>query len=700
MSSLVALDCLCPRYRPVGALQRYRDVFEPDDQVVVYAVFDEPAQGRGFLGLVDVREAALFPVRVFADLLVRRQPEPLEPSTPVEEIWKRFERLNGDFLPILSAAGEFCGIVSRLSLVGALMEHERALNAERERLIQSLHCELENRRIAAAVFDATAEGIMVTDVHGKILLVNPAFCRTTGYSEKEAIGQTPVLLKSGHHDKAFYQAMWRQIDETGSWEGEIWNRRKSGEVYPEWLHIDVVRDETGVIRYYVGVFADIGTHKELRAQLMHLAYHDSLTGLPNRRLLHDRLGHAIARAQRNASKVGTLFIDLDRFKDINDTHGHDIGDRILIDAARRLVGVMRANDTVARLGGDEFAVIVEDLEEETDLADIAGKLMAAFAEPFVCEQREFYLAASIGIARYPEDGETVESLLMNADTAMYSAKQQGRGRFQFFSSEMHQRLSRRIVAVDFLRHAIGAGKLTLAWQPQVSLADGAIVGAEVLLRTALPNEELRFSPAELVTVAEEAGLIVTLGQWVLHEACTQGKRLDGHLHRLRIAVNFSPLQFDPHCAKHVLDLVREQALPPESLEIEITESALASENADLLRALESFAAAGISIAVDDFGTGYSNLGNLMRLHVDKLKIDQAFIGGLEHDEKSRRIVQTVIQMGHGLGMTVVAEGVETQTQAEILRDYGCDLAQGYLFAKPSPFEDFAQLLSTESIIWH
>lgn len=700
MSSLVALDCLCPRYRSVGALQRYRDVFEPGDQVVVYAVFDEPAQGRGFLGLVDVREAALFPVRVFADLLVRRQPEPVEPTTPIEEIWKRFERLNGDFLPILSVAGEFCGVVSRLSLVGALMEHERALNAERERLIQSLHCELENRRIAAAVFDATAEGIMVTDVHGKILLVNPAFCRTTGYSEKEAIGQTPALLKSGRHDKAFYEEMWRQIDQTGSWEGEIWNRRKSGEVYPEWLHIDVVRDEHDAVRYYVGVFADIGTHKELRAQLMHLAYHDALTELPNRRLLLDRLGQAIARAQRNATKAGVLFIDLDHFKDINDSHGHGIGDRILIDTARRLTRLMRANDTVARLGGDEFAVIVEDLEEENDLVDIAEKLLSAFAEPFICEQREFYLAASIGIARYPDDGETVESLLMNADTAMFSAKQQGRGRYHFFSSEMHQRLSRRIATTNFLRHAIGAGKLTLAWQPQVSLADGTILGAEILLRAIQSNEEPNISPAELVAVAEESGLITTLGHWVLRQTCALGKRLDGQLTRLRLAVNFSPLQFDPRCAEQVLELLAEHALPAESFEIEITESALASENEYLLRALETFAIAGISIAVDDFGTGYSNLGNLMRLHIDKLKIDQTFVGGLEHDEKSRKIVQTVIQMGHGLGMTVVAEGVETPIQAKILRDCGCDLAQGYLFAKPLPFEDFTRLLSAGAVIGH
>jgi diguanylate cyclase (GGDEF)-like protein/PAS domain S-box-containing protein len=311
---------------------------------------------------------------------------------------------------------------------------------------------------------------MVTDVQGKILLVNPAFWRTTGYSESEAIGQTPALLKSGRHGAAFYDAMWRQIDETGSWEGEIWNRRKSGEVYPEWLHIDAVRDESGAIRYYVGVFSDIGIHKELRAQLMHHAYHDALTGLLNRRLLMDRLGQAIAWAQRNETEVGVLFIDLDCFKDINDAHGHGIGDGILVDTARRLTGLMRANDTVARLDGDEFAVIVVDIEDASSLAEVTEMLLSAFAEPFVCDGREFFLAASFGIARYHGDGATIDELLMNADTAMYNAKQKWRGRYYFFSSEMHQRLARRIAATDHLRKALATGVLTLAWQPHRSIS--------------------------------------------------------------------------------------------------------------------------------------------------------------------------------------------------------------------------------------
>ncbi|WP_131112299.1 putative bifunctional diguanylate cyclase/phosphodiesterase [Sulfuricystis thermophila] len=698
---LTARDCLCPRHRVVGAMQRYRDVAAKNgNEVLVYAVFEEDGDGNRFLGLVEVREAALFPARVFADLLVRRQPPVLAPDTPVDEVWARLEQERCDYLPIVEADGAFRGVVSRLSLVAALMEQERALNEERERLIGNLRCELENRKIAAAVFDATAEGIMVTDAQGRILLVNAAFCRTTGYAEEEAIGQTPALLKSGRHDAAFYAAMWREIDESGSWEGEIWNRRKSGEIYPEWLHIDVVRDEQGAPRYYVGVFADIGTHKELRAQLMHLAYHDALTGLPNRRLLLDRLGQAIARAQRNDTEVGVLFLDLDRFKDINDTHGHGIGDRILVEAARRLTGLVRANDTVARLGGDEFAVIVEDIEDEASLVDIAEKLLSAFTEPFTVDAREFFLAASVGIARYPGDGDTVETLLMNADTAMYGAKQQGRSCYKFFASDMHLRLARRIEAADVLRKALGSSGLTLAWQPQVRLADGAIAGVEVLLRLARHEGISLPSPAELVAAAEESGLIKLLGQWVLREACELGTRLNGGMRDFGIAVNFSPLQFDHGCAPQVLELIEASGLPPQRLEVEITESALASENEQLIRSLETFASAGIAIAVDDFGTGYSNLGNLLRLHVDKLKIDQAFVGGLEHDEKSRKIVQTIIQMGRSLGMTVVAEGVETETQAQILRDFGCDLAQGYLFARPLAFEDFARLLSGGELTTH
>jgi len=690
---LTAIDCLCPRWRSVDGLLRYRDVAVPgEDGAVVYAVFDGDSDSGRFLGLVDVREAALFPARVFADLIVRRQPAPLTPDTPIETLWRRFDEAHGDYLPIIDAEGSFGGVVSRLSLVGALMEREHDLNAERERLIGNLQCELENRQIAAAVFDATAEGIMVTDANGHILLVNAAFGRTTGYGE-EVVGQTPRVLHSGHHDAAFYSAMWSALDETGAWEGEIWNRRKSGEVYPEWLHIDVVRSEDGSPRYYVGVFADISARNDLRAQLMHLAYHDALTGLPNRRLLHDRLSQTIARAQRNASGLGVLFVDLDRFKDVNDSHGHSVGDRILCEAARRLTDTVRANDTVARLGGDEFAIVIEDLRDPADAADVADKLLTALARPFACEEREFFLPASIGIARYPEDGESAETLLMSADTAMYAAKQQGRGRFRFFASDMHAHLAHRIEVTDVLRKALSSTGLTLAWQPQVRLSDGAVVGVEVLLRLADPTRLPAATPAELVAVAEETGLITALGHWVLRTACAMGARLNGMAHDLRIAVNFSPLQFDVRCAQHVLDILAECGIAAKRLEIEITESVLTDGNEHLVQALEVFAKAGIEIAVDDFGTGYSNLGNLMRLHVDKLKIDRAFVSSIEHDEKSRKIVFAIVQMARGLGMTVVAEGVETMAQADILRACGCDLAQGYLFARPLPFEDFAKLLA-------
>lgn len=695
---LAAIDCLCPRWRSVAALQRHRDVATPgENDAAVYAVFDGDEGAGRFLGLVDVREAALFPARVFADLIVRRQPVPLAPDTPVEMLWQRFGEARGDYLPVVAADGAFGGVVSRLSLFGALMERERELNVERERLIGNLRCELENRKIAASVFQATGEGIMVTDASGRILLVNAAFCRTTGYGEEEVVGRTPGILRSGRHDAAFYAALWQALDATGSWEGEIWNRRKSGEVYPEWLHIDAVRDEDGSARYYVGVFADISTHKELSAQLVHLAYHDALTELPNRRLLHDRLGQAVVRAQRNATGIGVLFVDLDRFKDVNDCHGHAVGDRLLCEAARRLTGAVRANDTVARLGGDEFAIVVEDVRDAADVADVAEKLLTALAQPFGCGEREFYLPASIGIARYPEDGDSVESLLMSADTAMYDAKQQGRGCFRFFASEMHARLARRNEVTDVLRKALSAAGLALAWQPQVRLSDGAVVGVEVLLRLAAPAQPAAPAPTELVAAAEESGLVAALGQWVLRTACTMGARLDGTAQGLRIAVNFSPLQFDAGCAQRALDILAACGLAAERLEIEITESVLAGDNEHLVQALKTFATAGIEIAVDDFGTGYSNLANLMRLHVDKLKIDRAFVSGIEHDEKSRKIVFAIVQMAHSLDMAVVAEGVETTAQADILRACGCDIGQGYLFARPQPFEDFARLLTNRTV---
>jgi PAS domain S-box-containing protein/diguanylate cyclase (GGDEF)-like protein len=390
---LTARDCLCPRYRSVGALERYRDVAERNgNEVLVYAVFDEDGARGRFLGLVEVREAALFPARVFADLLVRRQPPVLAPDTPVDEVWARLEQERCDYLPIVEDDGALRGVVSRLSLVAALMQHEHELNEERERLIGNLRCELENRKIAAAVFDATAEGIMVTDAQGRILLVNAAFSRTTGYADEEAIGQTPALLKSGRHDAAFYAAMWHEIDETGSWEGEIWNRRKSGEIYPEWLHIDLVRDEQGAPRYYVGVFADIGTHKELRAQLMHLAYHDALTGLPNRRLLLDRLGQAIARAQRNDTEVGVLFLDLDRFEDINESLGPGIGEALVVVAENQFslaIGKQGLNVRLAnRMVDWNIDVKTQKQFEEMDIKKDTKKAVEAMFDNFAEAENE------------------------------------------------------------------------------------------------------------------------------------------------------------------------------------------------------------------------------------------------------------------------------------------------------------------------
>jgi len=690
ISELKAGDCLCARWTRVDAFQRYRDIIgEGIEPAKVFGVFSEDDV---FMGLVEERQAALFPGRIFADLLVRRQPASLRPDAGMETILQRLGEERVDYLPVVGTDGQFIGVVSMLSVFSTLSMREQDLREDREQLITQLQCELENREVAASVFDATSEGIMVTDANNHILLVNRAFTQTTGFSEEEAIGKTPELLKSGRHDREFYQLMWRSLRETGAWEGEIWNRRKSGDVYPEWLHINRVLDETGKVRYYAGVFSDITQHQELRAKLLRLAYYDVLTDLPNRQLFMDRLEQSIAHSRRTENGFSLLFIDLDRFKDINDTLGHRFGDQLLITVAERLQSAVRKSDTVSRHGGDEFTVLLPDTSQPEDIAETAEKILAALSAPLVLEGKNLFIAASIGVSRYPDDGGNGETLLMNADAAMYRAKESGRGIFRFYSAAMNSLLSKRLEISNALRQALAAGDLWLAWQPQVSLSDGRIIGAEVLARWE-DSSGVPVPPSVFIPIAEETGLIGAIGEWAIRTLCGQGMELTCHAcSNFRLAVNFSPLQLKPRTHQVILDILAASGFDPRRLEIELTETALSAQRDGMLKFLGALGEAGVEVSVDDFGTGCSNLANLKLLPVHKLKIDRSFVCDLATDPNDRQIAAAIISMAHALGLKVVAEGVETAEQAAILTELDCDMAQGYYFSRPVPFDTMKQLL--------
>lgn len=692
--SLKAGDCLCQEWAQVDAYQRYRDIIQSSNEPNLAKVFAVFSEEKKFLGLVEDRQAALFPGRIFADLLIRRQPSVLSPDTDLATVLQRLGEERCDYLPIAKPDGNIYGVISQVSIFSILTQRERALNADRDRLIGELQSELENRKIAASVFDATSEGIMVTDAHLCIIMINQSFARTTGYPEDEVIGQSPQLLKSGRHDSGFYQEMWRALSEQGSWEGEIWNRRKNGEIYPEWLHINAIRDDKGTVRYYAGVFSDITQHQDLRAKLLHLAYYDVLTNLPNRQLFLDRLNHTVTQSNRTGDRFSILFIDLDRFKDINDTLGHSFGDKFLTAVGNRLRNAMRESDTVARIGGDEFTVILQNTYELADISAAAEKLLAALvSSPLNIDGRELFIAASIGVSRYPDDGDDAEALLINADAAMFRAKEQGKGRVRFFSPEMHSRFAERLEIGNALRQALAVDALWLAWQAQVSLPDGHIVGAEVLARWD-GVDGLAIAPSVFIPIAEEIGLISVIGDWALRSMCSLGSELS-HKDKanFRIAVNFSPLQLKSGGHQSIMETLTAAGFDPCSLEIEITESALSPKYENMPEFLKTLGENGIEVAIDDFGTGYSNLANLKNLQIQKLKIDRSFVSNLSASTNDQQIVSAIISMAHTLGLKVLAEGVETLEQAKILSELGCDMAQGFYFSRPITFDAFKQLIS-------
>ncbi|MDO9049619.1 MAG: bacteriohemerythrin [Methylobacter sp.] len=554
-------------------------------------------------------------------------------------------------------------------------------------------------RIAATAFELQ-DAMLVTDANNVILKVNQAFTRITGYSAEEVIGKNPNLLSSGQHDQAFYTLMWESINRTDAWQGEIWNRRKNGEMFPEWLIITAVKEhdeKSEQVNNYVASFSDITSRKAAEEEIKQLAFYDPLTQLPNRRLLQERLKHSIDVERRDGKRLALLMLDLDRFKAVNDSLGHLAGDELLQQVAVRISTRLRDADMVARLGGDEFVVLLEDIAHAEDAARVAAKIIFVLSKPFqLTQSNDVQIGASIGISLYPEHGASYEMLMDHADAALYQAKDQGRGCYAYFSEDQTLAARERIALETRLRRAIEQGELRVFYQPQVDIASGRIVGAEALVRWLDPIEGL-IPPLRFIPIAEETGLILEIGAWVLRETCRQGRLwLDAGLPPLTLAVNVSPQQFRRgDISALVATALNETGFPAAYLELEMTESGLLENQDNVMALLNKLRAQGIRLAIDDFGTGFSSLAYLKHFPLDVLKIDKSFIDDIPHLQDDMEIAATIIAMGHILGFKVLAEGVETPEQLAFLREKNCDLYQGYIKSPPVPAEAFALLLQDQ-----
>lgn len=551
----------------------------------------------------------------------------------------------------------------------------------------------EKLRQAATVYASTREGVVITDRDRKIIAANPAFTTITGYREDEVLGQEPNMLKSGMHDRDWYRDMWRSIQDAGYWQGEIWNRRKNGDIYPEWLTISAVRNAEGETVNYVGVFTDITRIKHSEAQLDHLAHSDALTGLANRLLLTSRLEHAIDRASRSGTRIAALCINLDHFKQVNDSEGFETGDDVLRAAAARINATKAAGDTLARLGADEFILVREDLTSVEPAATLARDLVDAFASPLpLSTGRTVHVSASIGISLYPDDGASPNALIQHAGAAVTHAKAAGRRTFMFHLPAMAEAARARFTLEAELRQAIDRREFALCYQPRVRLADGRIDGVEALIRWPRPGGTVR-QPDDFLWVAETAGLISALGDWALAESSGQLRRwVDAGHRRIVMAVNVSPQQLaDPEFASRALDVLSSTGVDPAWIEFEITESAaLAGGNheAQIRRLVDR----GARIAIDDFGTGHSSLARLRQVPAHTLKIDKAFVQSATDDHGARGLVATIVALAGHLHLQTVAEGVETEQQAALLRQLGCAQAQGFLYGRPAPADELAARL--------
>ncbi len=537
--------------------------------------------------------------------------------------------------------------------------------------------------VYADFFNHSPLGMMRTDQNMKILLVNKAFTQVTGFSSEEVIGKTPSILSSGIQNPEFYQKMWQSINEKGYWCGEIWNRRKNGEIFPEILSISAISQ--GNKTSFIGIFTDISHIKNNSDEPHYLAHHDPLTGLANRLLLSARLEKTLTINKRRRKKSAVLFIDLDNFKPINDSFGHGVGDTLLIEVAHRLINSVRESDTICRWGGDEFVIILENIASEKNAAMLAESIIKQIEErSFIIQGHTLYISCSIGIAMCPTDGSICEQIIQHADTAMYQAKGSGGGSYCFYKQEMTKAVQKQLQIVNDLREALQNNQFILYYQPQFDIQTGKIMGVEALIRWHHPEKGM-IAPDQFIPIAEETGLIQPIGTWVINEACRQAKKwLDNNI-SLSVAINISARQLlDNNFINIIKAALSDNHLPPYSLEIELTETLLLKDIDYACHVLQQLSLLGIKLALDDFGTSFSSLSYLTRLPVTKLKIDRSFLSHFPSRREDRRLINSIIAMGHSLDLLIVSEGVETDEQLQYLHKAGCDIAQGYLLGKPAP----------------
>lgn len=557
-----------------------------------------------------------------------------------------------------------------------------------------------NLRVKDAAIELQ-EAIVISDANNRIIYINSAYTKLTGYSKEDVLGATSNIVKSGRHDHAFYKEMWRQLRQNKFWQGEIWDRRKNGEIYPKWLTINAVSGPDDVIHNYVGSFTDLSEHKEAKDAIYRLAFYDPLTSLPNRRLLHDRLQLALTNSNRSLHYGAILMMDLDHFKFINDTMGHAVGDLLLIELAQCLKACIREGDTVARLGGDEFVIMLEILSHDATQAALhaemlARKILKSASQPFFINGKELHCTLSIGVSMFIIPSTSCEEMLKRADVAMYQAKAAGRNTISFYDPSLHQALEARLALLSELHHALPKNQLKLYYQAQVDSAN-KIIGAEVLLRWQHPQRGL-VGPDEFISLAEESSLIVSIGMWVLMCACNQLKLWEQNpaTANMAIAVNVSAKQFgQSDFVEQVCAILDETGARASLLKIELTESLVLLDIVKTIEKMESLKLLGIRFAIDDFGTGHSSLSYLKRLPISQLKIDRSFVSEIETNQSDAIIAKIIISMANTFGFNVIAEGVETEAQRACLEAHGCFTYQGYLFSKPLPLPEFEQLVKAK-----
>ncbi|GAB1393730.1 hypothetical protein MASR1M60_18940 [Rhodocyclaceae bacterium] len=593
--------------------------------------------------------------------------------------WDRYKR------PVTYSLGALALLTTLLLGWGWLLgrqvsQRTRALSET----LESLRRSEEQLRIAAAAFESQ-QSMIITDANSVILRVNRAFTETTGYAAEELIGKTPRLFKSDRHDGAFYREMWQTLASTGSWQGEIWDQRKNGEVYPKWLTISAVKNEQGEVTHYIGTQMDITERKKAEARIESLAFYDQLTGLANRTHLSEQLTQTVRLSTRNGKPFALMLLDLDNFKGINDSLGHHVGDQLLVQVAKRLVQAVRQSDLVARLGGDEFVIILPDIESPADAAHVADKILFALSEPCRLEEHELRTSTSIGICIYPDDATETHDLLQKADAAMYHAKARGRGNYQFFEEKIQEAAVQRLSVESDLRKAIRNQEFVLHYQPQLDLRTGRLCGVEALLRWQHPERGM-IPPLDFLPIAEESGLIEQIGDWVMAEAAQQlaeWRRMG--LDEIKMSINLSAAQFsNPGLPVRISAIIEYAGLPPHSLDLEITESMTMQAPDQAITMMRVLSRNQISLSIDDFGTGYSSMSYLKMFPINTLKIDRSFVKDIETDPHDADICDVTVLLAHRLGLDVVAEGVETEAQLKYLLSIGCEKIQGYLISKPLP----------------